>query len=50
MAKVTTTADSVEIKRAKWAQTLTNQASSETASNEVDLLLLVLSLLLSVSL
>lgn len=42
MAKVTTSADAVEIKRAKWAQTLTNQASFETASNEVDLVLLVL--------
>lgn len=42
MAKVTTTADSVEIKRAKWAQTLTNQASSEPASNEAALVLLFL--------
>lgn len=32
MAKVTTSADSLEIKRAKWAQTLTNQVSSETTS------------------
>lgn len=28
MAKVTTTVDSVEIQRAKWAQQLTNKASS----------------------
>lgn len=40
MAKVTTTADAVEIKRAKWAQTLTNQASLDTASSYADLVLL----------
>lgn len=28
MAKVTTTADSVDIRRVKWAQQLVNQASS----------------------
>lgn len=32
MAKVTTTADSVDIQRAKWAQQLTNKASSDMAS------------------
>lgn len=42
MANATTPADSVEIKRAKWAQTLTNQARSQTASSEVDLVSLVL--------
>lgn len=40
MAKVTTTADAVEITRAKWAQTLTNQASLDTAFNYADLVLL----------
>lgn len=40
MAKVTTTADAMEIKRAKWAQTLTNQASLDTASSYPDLVLL----------
>lgn len=40
MAKVTTTADAVEMKRAKWAQTLTNQASLDPASSYADLALL----------
>ena len=30
MAKVTTTADAVDIQRAKWAQQLTNKASSDS--------------------
>ncbi len=32
MAKVTTTVDSVDIQRAKWAQQLTNKASPESPS------------------
>lgn len=32
MAKVTTTLDAVDIQRAKWAQQLTNKASSAPAS------------------
>lgn len=35
MAKVTTTADAVEIKRAKWAQRLTNKASPDVALSDL---------------
>lgn len=50
MAKVTTTADSLEIKRAKWAQTLTNEASSDTTSNCADLVCVLVYVFLSLNL
>lgn len=34
MAKVTTSADAIDLKRAKWAQQLTNKASSHPPSLE----------------